>query len=76
MLMPISALRSTLVKAKLVNWAVLVRGEYLGLAEAGQGILQGGDAEASIHGARKPPTQHLAGRPVYGRHQVEEPAPP
>lgn len=42
------------------------------LAEVGQRVLQRRNAEASIHRVRQPPVQHLAGRPVHDRHQVEE----
>ena len=52
--------------------AALVRVEDFRLTEPGQRLLQRRDAEAGIHRVRQPPGQHLAGRPVHDRHQIEE----
>jgi len=55
--------------------AALVSVEDLGLAEARQGFLQAGDAEAGVHRVRQSPGQDLPACPIHDRDQVEEPAP-
>lgn len=56
------------MKALLVNWAcelaALIGVEDCRLVMAGQGVLQGLDAKARIHGVRYPPRQHFTGRLV------------
>ena len=47
--MAISSRSSTLVKARLVNWAALIRVENLRLAEPRERFLQSRDAEVGFH---------------------------
>lgn len=50
----------------------LIRVEDLRSAEAGDRLLQRGDAEVSIHRIRQPPSQNLAAEPVHDGDQVQE----
>lgn len=52
----------------------LVGFEDLRCTEPSQRILQFRGAEAGVHGVRQPLGQHLAGRPVHDRGQIEEAA--
>jgi hypothetical protein len=70
MRMPAPASRP--VKAMLVNWQPW--SEDLGLAEAGQRLVQRVDAERDVHRVRQPPVQNRPARPVEDRDQVEEAA--
>lgn len=52
--------------------AALVRVEDFRLPKARQHFLQCIDAEAGVHGVRQFPCQHLPGRPVHDRDQVQK----
>lgn len=73
MLMRISASRGTMVRAREVNCPP-ISVEDLGLAIAGQHLLQRGNAKAGVHRVRQSPSQHLAGCRVHDHHQVQETA--
>src|SRR5271165_4125945 len=62
-------------KARRRKPAPLVGVEDFGPAKPGKRFLECVNAELNVHRVRYTPRQHLAGRPVHHRNQIEEAAP-